>query len=164
MYNVYTYLYLIAYRLNIYLLQDIYRQETFIYIHFSHFRYMFRIDRGNYWCEFCIYIVSFIIILTVCLVYYHCIGSLLIYVDRLLNLCPSRSTAAALGGRSAQLSNSDRLKFVYGWNILVCRRYTTEEIANIHIVWYFKCSSWFQGLLVLGEPDGWPGPLVSRWR
>ena len=49
-----------------------------------YFLILFRIERDNYLCEFCIYIISFII-LAVYLVYCLCIGSLLIYVDCLLD-------------------------------------------------------------------------------
>ena len=71
--------YHVAYWLNINLLQDIYMQDTFIYNHFNHLFLnivmgIFKTENDNYECEFCIDIVSFIVILAVCLVYCLCIG------------------------------------------------------------------------------------------
>ena len=89
--------------------------------------YIFRIEKDLYESEFCIYIISFIN-LTVCSVYCLCIGSLLIYVHRLVDFMSVyghkviRNTAAAVGGRSARPLSSNRLEFMYGYNIQVARR------------------------------------------
>ena len=70
-----------------------------------------------------------------------------------LTLCPSRNAAAALGGRSARHLSPVLFEFA--------RRLTTRSF--IFILFHISnVASWFQGLLVLGEPDGWPGPLVCR--
>ena len=112
-------------------------------------------------CEFCIYIVSFIIILAVCLVHCLCIGSLLIYVNHLFDFVSVAKYGSSSGravGRTFKLGPTRifvRLEF--------SRRSSIDDEIVIFILFDISnVASWFQGLLVLGEQNGWPDPLVGR--